>query len=209
MTGPRPIGRCLLARRERHALAAVAILSTLVFTPGLAAQSAGDARVAAGHRTRGLVAGWGLGWPYGVPGWGKTRSHISFVAFHPRMGWFVSDRLEVYGEATLLVYQRPTAAVSAGLGGLAGRLYWGTFRTWMPYATLGAGLLWTSLDVPEVDRIFNFQIFYGVGLRQVRHTGPGLIVEVRNHHISNAGTRGENLGVNALTLLAGVEWTLR
>jgi hypothetical protein len=98
--------------------------------------------------------------------------------------------------------------VSAGLGGLAGRLYWATDRTWVPYATLSAGLLWTSLDVREIDRVINFQIFYGVGVRQVKRRGPGLI-ELRNHPISNAGTRGDNLGVNALTLLTGLEWTLR
>jgi lipid A 3-O-deacylase len=165
--------------------------------------------LAAGYRTRGLVGGWGHGWPFAVPGWGKTRSNISFLAFHPRLGWLVTDRFEIYGEGTLLLYHRPAAAVSAGVGGLAGRLYWATDRPWVPYATLGAGLLWTSLKVPEIDRIFNFQIFYGAGVRQVTRKGPGLVIELRNHHISNAGTRGENLGVNALTLLAGVEWTLR
>ena len=167
------------------------------------------ASVAAGDRSRGLVAGWGHGWPYAVPGWGKTRSDISFFAFHPRLGWFVTDRLEMYGEGTLVLYRRPANAVSAGLGGLAGRLYWRRDRTWLPYATLGAGLLWTSLDVPEIDRIFNFQLFYGVGVRQVRRRGPGLMIELRNHHISNAGTRGTNFGVNAMTVLAGIEWTLR
>jgi lipid A 3-O-deacylase len=173
------------------------------------ATHAADPAVAAGHRTRGLVGGWGQGWLYGVPGWGKTRSDISFVAVHPRMGWFVTDRLEIYGEATLLLYQRPAAAISAGVGGLAGRLYWATDRTWMPYLTSGAGLLWTSLQVREIDRVFNFQIFYGAGVRQVKRRGAGLMIELRNHHISNAGTRGDNLGVNALTVLAGVEWTLR
>jgi lipid A 3-O-deacylase len=186
----------------------MAILGALALAAAIVTQ-APDPAIAAGHRTRGLAAGWGQGWPYAVPGWGKTRSDIGFFAFHPRMGWFVSDRLEIYGEATLLLYRRPAAAVSAGLGGLGGRLYWATDHTWVPYATLGAGLLWTSLDVPEIDRVFNFQIFYGAGVRQVTRRGPGLMIELRNHHISNAGTRGNNLGVNALTLLAGLEWTLR
>lgn len=174
-----------------------------------ASLGAEEVRIASGYRTRGLAGGWGHGWRFAIPGWGKTRSDISFVAFHPRLGWFVADRLELYGEATLLAYQQPRRAVAAGLGGLAGRLYWRTQRAWMPYVMLGGGLLWTSLNVPEVDRAFNFQIFYGVGLRQVRDKGPGLLVELRNHHISNAGTKGKNLGVNAATLLAGVEWTLR
>ena len=73
----------------------------------------------------------------------------------------------------------------------------------------GGGLIWTSLDVEEIDRIFNFQLLFGVGLRHVRKKGPGWILEFRNHHISNAGTAGENLGINAATLLFGLDWILR
>lgn len=159
-----------------------------------------------GSRTRGLIGGWGHSWR---PLFGKTRSRIMFAAFHPRMGWFVADRLELYGEATLFLYHEPEAAVAAGLGGLAGRYYLKTEGAWIPYIHGGAGLLWTSLDVPELDRIFNFQLFIGVGWRQTRARGPRLVVEFRNHHISNAGTAGRNLGINAVTLLTGVEWVLR
>jgi hypothetical protein len=52
---------------------------------------------------------------------------------------------------------------------------------------MAGGVAWTSLDVPEVDRVFNF----------------------RNHHISNAGTRGENLGITAGMLIVGVHRVLR
>ena len=53
-----------------------------------------------GSRTRGLTGGWGHSWR---PLFGKTRSQITFVAFAPRMGWFVTDRLELYGEGTLFL----------------------------------------------------------------------------------------------------------
>ncbi len=113
------------------------------------------------------------------------------------------------GEATLFVYDRPHAAVAAGLSGLSGRYYLKTNGGWLPYVHAGAGLLWTSLDVREIDRIFNFQLFMGVGWRQNRAAGPCLVFEFRNHHISNAGTAGENRGINAATFLTGVEWVLR
>ena len=38
---------------------------------------------------------------------------------------------------------------------------------------------------------------------------PALMLEFRNHHISNAGTRGENLGVNAAMVVVGAHWGLR
>jgi hypothetical protein len=67
----------------------------------------------------------------------------------------------------------------------------GTNRSWKPYLTFGGGLLWTSLDVNEIDRIFNFQVIAGARLRFIPRHGPGWIVEFRNHRISNAGTAGE------------------
>ena len=155
------------------------------------------------------MGGWGHSWRNGVPGYDKTTSDVQFVAFHPQMGWFVTDRLELYGEGTLLIYYRPTHDVSAGLAGLGGRYHLWADRAWVPYVTAAAGVLWTSLTVPELDRIFNFQLLYGVGVRIVAPRGPGWIVELRNHHISNAGTAGTNLGLNTLTAIAGVQWILR
>ena len=157
-------------------------------------------------RTRGLNFGWGHSWS---PFFGKTRSDLGFVAFHPQMGWFLTDHLELYGEATLFVYHQPLGDVSAGLGGLAGRWHFWNDRAITPYIVAGVGLLWTSLDVREIDRQINGQHFGGIGIRWVPLRGPGLTIELRNHHISNAGTAGENLGVNAGTIVAGVQWILR
>ena len=53
------------------------------------------------------------------------------------------------------------------------------------------------------------QLFYGAGVRLRRDRNPGCIIEVRNHHISNAGTRGENRGLNAFVVMAGIEWLVR
>jgi lipid A 3-O-deacylase len=167
---------------------------------------ADDRPFSKGDRTLGLVAGWGHSWR---PIFGQTHTPIAFVAAYPRMGWFVLDRAELYGEATLFAYHEPEAAVAAGLGALAGRYYLKTRGAWIPYVHGGGGLLWTSLDVPEIDRIFNFQLFMGIGWRQNRPSGPRWVIEFRNHHISNAGTAGQNMGINAATLLTGVEWVVR
>ena len=73
-----------------------------------------------GSSTRGLVGGVGHSWR---PIFGQTTSDITFVAFNPRMGWFVANRLELYGEGTLFVYTEPEIAVAAGLAGFSGRYY--------------------------------------------------------------------------------------
>ena len=92
---------------------------------------------------------------------------------------------------------------------VGGRYHFRNDRGWTPYITGTAGLLWAPLTVVELDRVFNFQLAYGVGVRLTPARGPGFIIEVRNFHISNAGTAGANLGLNAATLVAGVEWILR
>lgn len=159
--------------------------------------------------SRGLVWGWGHSWTPGWPGYAHTESDIAFFAFHPQMGWFVSKRLELYGEGSLLVYHQPKTAIAGGIVGSAGRWHFRVDRSFIPYFTLGAGLIWTSSDeVVEIDRTFNFQMIWGAGIRLRRREGPGVILEFRNHHISNAGTAGENLGINAATILIGLDWIL-
>ncbi len=183
----------------------IATLIVIACLPPAAVRSQ-DRSFEAGDRTRGLIGGVGLGYK---PPWAPTESDVAFGAFHPRLGWFVHDRIELFGEATLFVYYEPKLDVSAGAGMLAGRYYLRTSGRWIPYVYGGVGLLWTSLDVIEIDRTYNFQHFVGFGWRQNRPSGPRLVVELRNHHISNAGTAGDNLGVNAVVALAGVEWKLK
>jgi hypothetical protein len=193
------MARCLLSGLR------VLAVTALLADPGVAQQLLFDSD----SRTRGLSFGWGHSWSAGLPGYGKTQSDIQSIAFHPQMGWFVTSRLELYGEGTLLVHIQP-AAISGGLAGVAGRYHFRNDRNWTPYVSAGAGLLWTSLEVEEIDRVFNFQLLLGIGVRVFpKKRGASWIFEFRNFHISNAGTAGENLGVNSATILAGVAWILR
>ena len=184
-------------------------IALLLIVGAVAPMRAQDGPVDRGVRTRALAAGWGTAWQFGIPGYDKTRTDAAFVAFHPALGWFVRDRLEVGGEATLFAYYRPKPAVSAGLAGVGARYHLRRAGRLLPFLSGGAGFLWTSLDVPEIDRIFNGQLFYGAGIRVRSDRNPSWRIEIRNHHISNAGTSGENLGLNAFVLIAGVEWFLR
>jgi hypothetical protein len=171
-------------------------------------ESVGIGPVERGVRTRSLAAGWGTAWRFGIPGYGKTRSDAAFVAFHPSLGWFIRNRFELGGEATVLLYYRQEAAISAGLAAIGGRFHLTGGGPLLPFVSGGAGFLWSSLDIPEIDRVFNGQLYYGAGVRVRPTRNPSWRIEVRNHHISNAGTSRENLGVNAFVFIAGVEWFL-
>ena len=171
--------------------------------------TAEPAPLARGYRTRTLAGGWGHSWLSGWPGYGKAISDIQYLRLLP------ADRLVRHELARTVrrrdrprVY-RPHTAVLGGVVGIGGRHYFLRERAWTPYYTLAGGMAWTSLDVPEVDRLWNFQVVWGAGIKRITRRGPGLMLEFRNHHISNAGTRGENLGVNAAMVVAGIHWVLR
>ena len=151
-------GRDALSRYLKRT-AALALL--LALTPAAAAAQQG--RLATGNWTRGLVGGWGHSW---TPGYGKTKSDVQFVAFHPQLGRFVTNHLELYGEGTLFLYSQPETAVGGGAAAIGGRYHVWDDRGWTPYVVAISGLIWTNLSIPELDRVFNFS----VDLRR-RHPG--------------------------------------
>jgi hypothetical protein len=185
--------------------ATLALTTVFLSAPALAQEGWVDR----GVRARGLAAGWGTAWKYGIPGYGKTTTDVQFVAFHPGLGWFAIDRGEVFGEAALFVYYRPYVTFAAGPVAIGGRYHFRDQGRLLPFVSGGTGLILTTLDIVELDRTLNGQVFYGAGVRWLRTRGPHWRVEVRNHHISNAGTAGENLGLNAFMVLVAAEWLLR
>ena len=198
---------CALANGELGQLPSEKV--DLLLVPQVTAQQVDPtvelAPLARGYRTRTLAGGWGHSWLHGWPGYAKAVSDIEYFGFYPQMGWFVTNWLELYGEGTAHV-PIAHAAILGGVVGIGGRHYFLRDRPWTPYYTLAAGMAWTSLEVTEVDRIWNFQEVWGAGIKRITRRGPGLMLEFRNHHISNAGTRGENLGVNAAMVIVGVHW---
>ena len=68
-----------------------------------------------------------------------------------------------------------------------------------PYVEFAGGPFWTDLGgkVPEESARFNFVLTAGFGLSWFITPQTSLNVGYRFHHISNAGTRYPNLGLNA------------
>jgi hypothetical protein len=205
------IGYCdraigLLGCRRLPAAVMLAGLLLAVLPTPAAAQ---DGVLDRGARVRSLAFGWGTAWKFGIPGYGKTTTDAEFVAFHPSLGWFVIDRGEVFGEAALFAYYQPVGHIAVGPIAIGGRYHFRDSGRLLPFVSGGAGLILTALDIVELDRTFNFQVIYGAGLRwRPEGRNPTWRLEIRNHHISNAGTAGENLGLNAVMVIGGIEWIL-
>lgn len=68
-----------------------------------------------------------------------------------------------------------------------------------PYAEFAGGPFWTDLGgrIPEESSEFNFILTAGLGVSYFLTPQTALNVGYRFHHISNAGTRYPNLGLNS------------
>lgn len=199
-----------LTLRRRSRSLSTALLAALAIFAGLRGRAEAQyADTGRGVRVRALAAGWGTAWRFGIPGYGKTTTDVRFVTFHPGLGWFVTRRAEIFGEAAVFIYSRPRGTFAVGPIAIGVRHQFRDRGRHRPFVSGGAGLIVTPLDVVELDRRVNGQLFYGVGMRWLRPRGPHWRIEIRNHHVSNAGTAGANLGLNAFVIVVGAEWLAR
>jgi lipid A 3-O-deacylase len=76
----------------------------------------------------------------------------------------------------------------------------------VPFFELGGGMLFTQDNVPKRSSRFNFTPQSGVGLSFFNSGGNGVTFELKYMHISNAGIKKPNPGINSIQMLAGYEW---
>jgi len=74
-----------------------------------------------------------------------------------------------------------------------------------PFFELGGGMLFTQDQVPERSSRFNFTPQAGLGL-SFFNGGNGVTFQLKYMHISNAGIKKPNPGINSIQMLAGYEW---
>ena len=76
----------------------------------------------------------------------------------------------------------------------------------IPYFEFGAGLLYTSDNVPERTSVLNFTPQGGFGLHVFTHEKQAITFTFKYMHISNGGLESPNPGINSLQLLLGYNW---
>jgi hypothetical protein len=79
-------------------------------------------------------------------------------------------------------------------------------RRVLPFLQAGAGMLFTTRDVPDDTSPFNFTPQGGIGAYWLLRPRFAAVVGLRYHHISNAGTAGRNPGHNSLYFYSGFSW---
>ncbi len=73
-----------------------------------------------------------------------------------------------------------------------------------PFGEAGVGLIYTDYKVRKQGSRLNFNPQAGLGLDITPESGPDFWTSIRLHHLSNAGLKKDNRGVNSLVLQAGI-----
>jgi opacity protein-like surface antigen len=185
-------------------------------TAASAAVSSSESRgtLAGGGQAFGLWGGWGDGFGIGS-GRDTDLEEVEFSAFLPRwmLGlsrpigqdrWYAgTGALAV--EGVLLWQHEPRSGVASGLTLLAHYEFKRRGRL-VPFAELGVGFLLVDFDLDRQDDGLNFTPQIGVGLHWFVSKRAALTGAWRFHHISNAGLRDPNHGVNDSLVSFGITY---
>jgi len=112
-------------------------------------------------------------------------------------GWY-RGQVSIGAEMVYLQFREPI--LTHGIGFTPKIKYtFVAFDRIRPYAEFAGGPFWTDLGgrIPEESSEFNFILTAGLGVSYFLTPQTALNVGYRFHHISNAGTRYPNLGLNS------------
>ncbi|MFN3648295.1 MAG: acyloxyacyl hydrolase [Armatimonadota bacterium] len=153
-----------------------------------------------GGRQWGFAAAGGLG----LKTLGSRQQHDLILGtvhygrhLSPRWSWLV----EAFGG----VQVSPEDEFLAG-GVFLIRYHFTPGRRWVPFATVGAGLTYTSIRRPDLGTGFEFNLQGGLGMHYFFEPDQAFTLEGRWLHLSNAGIDSPNRGANTVILLGGVTW---
>lgn len=130
------------------------------------------------------------------------RNDTRFSAVVPSIGYFIRDRQELLLEAPILYYNSPQHGVAAGTD-LMYRYHFTRNRKFSPFVELGAGVNYVGINIPDLTGKFQFSLQGGVGVRREVSRHGDVVISLRWHHFSNAGTHLPNIGTNDSLLLIG------
>jgi lipid A 3-O-deacylase len=143
-------------------------------------------------------------------GTGSTRVfnaglRYGWVLTEPRGPGFLKGSFEyvVDGVPLFLVFQPANTAYGVGVNPLGLKWDFVPHGSFVPYAELGGGLLFSTHDVPTRTSWVNFTPSAAFGVH-VLGSKLNCTVELRYMHISNAGLSSRNPGLNTLQVRVGL-----
>jgi|SRR5271157_1034773 len=211
----------LLRRESLLCLAAAALLSRPCLADPVEPPDKGElpAEIVFGYGKQewSIAAGYGFGVGFEGSNHGNLKE-IRYAALIPRWGvgltnpmaegtWYRGN-LDLLIEGAFLFEYHPEHGFAGG-GTLMLRYNFLQFQRVVPFVELGAGIVGTDLDLKEQSDGFNFSVQGGVGAHYFVLPHVAVTAEWRFHHISNAGLRNPNSGINDSLFLLGASFFVR
>lgn len=173
-----------------------------------------NTQVGEGFREGVWHAGFSLGGGVGARAFGSREAH-DFVLGTTHAGrvmtgvlgsghWYRGN-VELVGELFGGRQLNPNDAYVAGFTPVL-RYDLATGTRWMPFIEGGAGVSWTDVGQPDLATRFEFHLVGGGGVHWFCCENMAVTGQYRFAHLSNAGIRDPNNGVNTHVFLLGVTW---
>lgn len=170
-----------------------------------------------GKQEIGLAVGHGLAIPIGGTDNDELRD-VQFIYVAPRWGIGISDPMggdawyrgnfELVGEGALLFNYEPKEGFAGGLTAMF-RYNFLPGGSFIPFVSLGAGIIFLDIDLENQADGFNFTPQGGFGFHYFVSERTAITGEWRFHHISNAGIHDDNDGINDSLFLVGFSTFLK
>lgn len=152
------------------------------------------------------------GYGQSFPGWGLTTQRAETLDLVLRYNHHIFDDIGsgwYQGYHSLLMelpfhfVVSPDVSAMVGLNFLACYTFTAN-EQWRPYLFGGGGPVYSFADIPGMGADLNGNYQFGIGLEQNRQSKHNLLLELRYHHISNAGSKEPNDPLNSCKILLGI-----
>jgi hypothetical protein len=152
------------------------------------------------------------GYGQSFPGWGETTERVETIDLIPRYNHRIFDNIgsgwyrgfhSILLELPVSVVVSPEDSAMLGVNFLAAYTFTAGLQ-WQPYLFGGGGPEYSFADIPGMGAELNGNYQFGIGLKYPRNLSHDYLLELRYHHISNAGTEEPNAPLNSIKLLFGV-----
>jgi lipid A 3-O-deacylase len=173
-----------------------------------------DPSLGEGFENGTLEAGFAIVGGFGLRAFGGRHPHdLSLGSL--QFGWVFSDVVakghwyqgnwellgEVFGGAQYNSHVAYLAGVTPGL-----RYNFITGTRLVPFVHAGGGATLTDIRAPDLGSAFEFNLQAGTGVHCFWRENAAFTVQYRFMHLSNAGLRSPNQGVNAHAVFVGASW---
>jgi opacity protein-like surface antigen len=181
------------------------------------ANDAGGTAFGYGKQEWSIAAGYGFG--VGLEGSNRGNlKEIRYAAFMPHWAIGLTDplgegswykgNLDLLIEGASLFEYHPEHGFAGGAT-LLFRYNFLQIEHIVPFLEAGAGILGTDLDLHGQSDGFNFSVQGGLGFYYFLQPRWAVTAEWRLYHISNAGLRQPNSGINSSLFLLGTSFFLK